>query len=93
MNDNEKRLLFLHIEEIKQEVKELQKPSIWLDLKGSIRYSACSRSTILRAIKSNKLKHTKQTGKIRIKTSWIDQWLLFGHCRRLTPKQRTEMER
>jgi hypothetical protein len=82
--DPETRLLFTHLEEIKESIKEIQTPSAWTDLKGAVKYSSCSRSTILRGIHSGNLKHTKHQGKIRIKISWLDSWLLNGNCNRQT---------
>ena len=92
MNDLDSRLILIKLGEIQIELKELKKPSGWLDIKQAVKYSACSRSTILRAIQSGNLKHTKQGGKIRMKTSWIDQFLLFGHCRRLNISEKLEMK-
>ena len=81
MTDPEIRLLFLHLEEIQAELKEIKSPSQWLDLQRAIKYSSCSRSTILWGIQSGNLKHSKQKGKLRMKISWLDQWLVNGNCR------------
>ena len=92
MTSSEIRLLFLELEEIKSDIKEIRDPAGWIDIQGAVKYSSCSRSTILRGIRSRKLKHAKTGGKIMIKRTWLDQWLTFGHGKRLTPAQRMELD-
>jgi hypothetical protein len=82
MNDHQRRLLFTELEKIKTSIQELKKPTQWLDIPKAVEYSSCSRSTILSGIQSGNLKHVKTTGKIRLKISWIDQWLITGNCKK-----------
>ena len=84
MDDLDVRSIYLLCNEIKEQLKEINCPSGWLDIKQAVTYSACSKSTLLRVIHSGKLKSVKRGGKIRLKISWLDQWLLFGHSKRLT---------
>ena len=92
MTDSECRLLFIKLDEIQNELKELKIPTGWLDLAGAVSYSSLSRSSLLRAVRSDRLKCSKENGKLMFRIRWIDQFLLFGHCNRLTPKQRTDLE-
>ena len=92
MNDLDSRLILIKLGEIQIELKELKIPTGWLDLAGAVSYSSLSRSSLLRAVRSDRLKCSKENGKLMFRIRWIDQFLLFGHCNRLTPKQRTDLE-
>ena len=47
----------------------------WLNLKDVSKYSACSESTIRRAVKRGVLKSSKATGRLLFKVSSVDNWL------------------
>jgi len=82
MNDHDIRHFYSELKDIKLAIQDIQKSANWLDMKGASKYSSCSRSTILSGIQCGKLKHVKTTGKIRMKTSWVDKWLTYGDCKR-----------
>lgn len=90
MTDLDIRLILQKLEDLEIHVKALYNPSMWLDIQQAIKYSACSKSTLQRGIQSGELKYVKRGGKIRLKMSWLDQWLILGHCKRLN---KTERER
>ena len=47
----------------------------WLTIKEVIQYSKLSEATIRRYIKRGNLKVSKQTGRILVKRSKVDEWL------------------
>ena len=47
----------------------------WLTIKEVIQYSKLSEATIRRYIQRGNLKVSKQTGRILIKRSKVDEWL------------------
>ena len=92
MTDSECRLLFIKLDEIQNELKEIKTPSGWLDLQKATEYTSLSLSSLNRAIRSGKLKCSRQHGKLLLRRIWLDQVLILGHCKRVTPKQRIELE-
>lgn len=47
----------------------------WLNLQDVCAYSSLSESTIRRAVRVERLKASRQTGKLLFRTSWVDRWL------------------
>ncbi len=64
----------------------------WLDLSQASRYTSLSKSTLSRAILAGKLKASRTSGKILTRRTWIDQFLFYGHNKRLTLIERKALE-
>tara|TARA_A100001201_G_scaffold107280_1_gene91776 strand:- start:107 stop:352 length:246 start_codon:yes stop_codon:yes gene_type:complete len=63
---------------LKNQVKQLIKlnnTDNWITLKDACKYTNLSQSTLFRAIKENKLKVSKVTGKLLFKKLWLDNFL------------------
>jgi|GEM_PF-2567060 len=92
MTGSETRLLFLKLEEIESNLKEIDHPTGWTDLRGASNYCGFSISTLKRAIRADRLKCSKRHGKLMFRHRWIDQFVLLGHSKRLTITERMEMD-
>lgn len=64
----------------------------WLDLRRASHYSGLSKTTLSRAIQAGKLRASKTSGKILIRQTWLDKFLIFGSCRRLNFSERQQLE-
>ena len=66
--------LFNEVKLIKAAVRCKTKDQ-WLDKRGVCKYTSLSESTIRRAITKGTLKHSKATGKLMFKVSWVDRFM------------------
>ena len=47
----------------------------WVDLKAACDYCDLSASTLMRNIRSSRLKCSKTGGKLMFKIEWLDKWI------------------
>lgn len=64
----------------------------WLGLSQAGRYTSLSKSTLSRAIQAGKLKASRTSGKILIRRTQLDQFIFYGHNKRLTLIERKTLE-
>ncbi len=72
---NESQIL-IKLSELIHQIEKIVHPPVWLDIKKAIQYSSLSNSTLKRAIRRGNLKASKVSGKILIKSDWLDQYLI-----------------
>jgi excisionase family DNA binding protein len=50
----------------------------WLTTAGAAAYTASSEKTVLRGVKSGKLRHVRLAGNLRLRfrREWLDEWML-----------------
>jgi len=88
----EEATILSRLDRIEIYLKELTHPGEWMDLTQAARYSSLSRSSILRAIRAGHLKCSRVTGKILVKRTMLDRFIMTGDNRRLTSVESTMLK-
>ena len=69
-------LILEGIKEIKTILGKSNHTPVWLSLKDAVKYSGLSASTLKRYINKELLKCSNSTGKLMLKTEWIDRFMM-----------------